>query len=297
MAKRLSERINLVKYLVFVLAIIFNLLLVSFPNLIPDRITDRVLISTVLFTVTGLVFAFEELKLTLKERHDEMQSQYGNVLSHFKRVDEYMLFNEMYRSLRKIEDSGDGLFYRQARETLVQLEYRLKKAEDGELNLDNADTAAIGMQLANEVQRSLDATALWPDDPMPYAGRQEYLKCLAEAIANRHVVIHRLFIIEPGMEKNRDFLDRVEQDLKNEVQVKYLHIEDWVRTPDVPYPVDFGVWDNRRVWVYHPKHPTAASERFANLLKDKASISLYPRVFKANWERGTKMQPSADSTA
>ncbi len=294
MASRTSQKISFVKYLVFALAIVFNLLLVAFPNLIPERITDRALVSTVLFAVTGLVFAFEELKLTLGERHDEVQNQHSSVLSKLKRLDDYMLFNELYRSLRRIEDTGDGMFYKQARETLVQLEYRLKKAEDGELNLDNADTAAIGMELASEVQRSLDATVLWPDDPMPEAGRQKYLKCLAEAIASRHVVAQRLFIIESGMESDPAFLGRVQQDLKNKVLVRYLHTGDWARTPEVPYPVDFGVWDGRRIWVYHPKQFTAASERFATLLKDKASISLYPRVFKANWERGTEMPTGAD---
>ncbi len=296
MARPMSQRISVLKYVVFAAAIIFNLLLVAFPNLIPDRIKDRVLISTILFTVTGLVFALEELKLTLKERHDELQSDYGIILANFKRIDDYMLVNEMYRSLRKIEDTGDDLFYRQARETLVELEFRLKKAEGGELKLDNADTAGLGMQLANEVQHSLEATVLWPDDPMPDAGRKQYLKCLAEAIANRGVVVQRLFIIEPGIETNPDFIARIQQDLKNNVRVKYLYTKDWARTPEVPYPVDLGVWDNRRIWVYHPKHSTAVSERFATLLRDKASILLYPRVFKANWERGTELPSVSDLT-
>jgi hypothetical protein len=292
-ASRTSDKISLVKYVVFALAIVFNLALVAFPNLIPARITDRVIVSTVLFSVTGLVFAFEELKLTLREHHENTQNQFGNILSRLKRTDDYMLLNDLYRSLRRIEDTGDGLFYKHARQTLVQLESRLKKAEEGELNLDNADTAAIGMELASEVQHSLDATVLWPDDPMPEAGRQKYLKCLAEAIARRHVVIQRLFIIEPGTENDAAFLTRVRQDLGSNVLVRYLHTQDWARTPEVPYPVDLGIWDGRRVWVYHPKQFTAASERFATLLKDRASLSLYQREFKANWDRGTEIAARA----
>jgi len=268
---------GMTKYVLYVLAIVYNLLLVIFPDLLPGRITDRVLTSVVLLTVTGLVFAFEEMKLDSKAFEEKAES--------------HMLLNGLFCILREIEDNGDDLFYQQARMTLVQLESRLKRARYGELSLDNADTGRLGMELAKDVSKTLDATVLWPDDPMPKAAMEEYLERLKGAIATRGVKIQRLFIIRGGEENSPDFIRRATQDFDNEVAVKFLYLEDWARTPELPFPVDFGIWDAQRIWVYRPAQSAASFERFATLYNDQASRSEYQKLFNANWGRGTTFTP------
>jgi hypothetical protein len=276
-ATRASQRMGVTKYVLYVLAIVYNLLLVIFPDLLPGRITDRVLLSVVLLTVTGLVFAFEEMKLDSKAFQEKAES--------------HMLLNDLFCILRDIEDNGDELFYQQARMTLVQLEARLKRARYGELSLDNADTGGLGLELAKHVCKTLDATALWPEDTLPKAARAEYLERLRGAIASRRVEVRRLFILDRGMENSPDFIKRATQDFDNKVDVKYLYFEDWARMPEIPFPVDFGIWDKQRIWVYRPAHSKAPVERLATLYNDKASRGEYQKLFDANWEAGTYFAP------
>src|SRR4051794_37750280 len=115
-----SRKYRAAKLIVFCIGIVFNLALVSFPNLIPKEIGDRVLISFIAFWAVGLTFALEEVRLILHEHHEE-------AITNFKRIDDYILVNKIYRHIRKIEETGDEVFYQLARYALVQFEGRLRR--------------------------------------------------------------------------------------------------------------------------------------------------------------------------
>jgi hypothetical protein len=280
MARTVSRRIGILRYVLFVVAIVFNVLLALFPSMIPDKITDRVLLSAALCTAVLALFGLEELKLALSERQDESKDFYDEVR-------EFLLLNGLYRTLNEIEEQNDKIFHDHAAMTLSELETRLMKASQGELILDNADTAHIGMQLADDVQSTLDATVVWPDEPMTKAARSAYLKCLAKAITKRKVKVRRLFVVAEGIENTFEFRERVGKDVNDNVEVRVLYLRHWLGVADVPAPIDFGIWDKRRTWVYKPQDSTGSPSRFAVLYNEKAGVLPYPKLFITNWERGT----------
>jgi hypothetical protein len=283
------ENIRFAKYVLFGIGLLSSLALIFFPAFIRDKSLDRVIESATLCMVVALVLALEDLRISLKEREDEAGAKHSDVVVRLGQLNDQASLAKIYGSLREIESTGDKVFYAQAHDAFVKIEARLKRAAEGEFHLDNVDTAALGMMLASDVEKSLDATVVWLDDPMPEAGRRQYLKLLAEAHKKRGVNVRRLFLIRKGDESSPEFLARVRKDLHDETEVRYLHVNDWVRTEGVQYPVDFGIWDGKRVWVYDPKQSTDACDRFATLLRDEASMLTYPRVFEANWKRGTEL--------
>jgi hypothetical protein len=279
MTSQVSKKAKIAKYVVYVASILSTILLIVFPSFFPDQFKDRVLITFIMVSVIALLFAFEELKFVLQERDDE-------IALNFKRVDNYLLVNELYRLLRIVEEKGDEVFCKQTREAFIRLDSRLKKVERGELILDNAETAAIAINLADSVQQSLEATMLWGKTQFTGTAEDDYLGKLASAIKKRQVVIRRLFIIESGVESDPKFRERILRDQGNGVEVKYLHKNDWVQTEGVLHPVDFGIWDNKRVWTYSDNPDLTPSGRLATLYNNEGDVSYYRSVFVANWISG-----------
>jgi len=115
----------------------------------------------------------------------------------------------------------------------------LRRAERSHLVLDKANTAAIGVYLAANVQPSLKATSFWDFDSLHGGGKTEYLGHLQRAIATRNVVVQRLFLIRPGTEADLSFIERVRRELSQGVDVKYLHVTEWApsRRGDATVPL------------------------------------------------------------
>ena len=168
MNRQLSDKVRTARFIIFLLGLIFSICLVSFPTILPDKITERVLLIFIVSMLVTVLLAFEEVKVAIHEQHDETRA-------HFTRVDDYLLANELYRSLRKVEATNDALFYRLTRDTVVQLEDRLKKAEHGALLLDTADTTQLAIDLARTMTHSLRATIIWDTHLRHPAGKSEYL--------------------------------------------------------------------------------------------------------------------------
>jgi len=273
------------KYAIFAASFFFNLLLAFFPEMLPSNVQDRVLISFTTCLVITLLFALEEQKLFLQEKHEETLARLGH-------IDDYALLNDLSRRLRKVQESGDALFCKLANEAVRQAEATLSRASHGEIILDDANTASAGIELARGIRQSLHATSIWHFDPLHGGGKIEYLERLAAAIATRGVCVQRLFVIQPGVEHDAAFLERARRDMHDGVEVKYLHVADWAATHDVTGPEDFGIWDGRRVWIGCNEPYLIATRQLASLHNDKATIAIYEKTFRANWEKGHRMAPS-----
>jgi len=55
----------------------------------------------------------------------------------------------------------------------------------------------------------------------------------------------------------------------------------------VPVPVDVGIWDEELAWLYVAVPHEVNLKWSAEVIRDRAKVDMYGRVFAANWEIAT----------
>jgi hypothetical protein len=194
--------------------------------------------------------------------------------------------DSIHRSMRKIEESGDLFFSKHASDSVRFLRERLRQAELGVLKLEESELATFPLELADSVRKSLLATSVWNDDPLASHKRINYLEKLAVAHRSRGVRVMRLFIISPGDEKSDAFKKRLEQEKARGFENRYMTADEWIKTNHVPKPIDFGVWDESRVWIYTgDKLPSMRHK--AELHNARTAVDAYRSAFDVNWAEAT----------
>jgi hypothetical protein len=268
------------KWILYVAGVLAPIALVIFPNFFvftEDRI--KVVVSLLGFLVLGLVFALEDIKLVFWERHDQLIKKLDLLQTSFQD-------DSIHRSIRKIEESGDLFFYKHASDSVKFLRERLRQAELGVLKLEESELATFPLELADSVRKSLFATSVWNDDPLASHKRIKYLEKLAVAHQRRGVTVKRLFIIAPGDEKSEAFTQRLNQEKARGFENRYMTVDEWIKTSHVPKPVDFGVWDESRVWIYTgDKLPSKRHK--AELHNARTAIDAHLSAFEINWAEAT----------
>jgi hypothetical protein len=280
---KLSEKADWIKYSIFTISILFNICLVLFPNLIPSKIQDRVLISFIMFNVVGIGFSLESLRLSLSENHNEIITYLDQ---ENQKIDDLIVMTKISQSLREVEQTEDEIFYTHAKLLIENLNKKLEQAAIGEISLDPTELISIPLKLAESVQKSLKATVLFRIDTLQGTVRERYLQLLDKAAKERNVSVQRLFIINAGDEASQEFQERVEKDIKNGVNVRWLLIEEWISTGNNGIQAsDFGIWDDQKVWYYRYEQGIRLKNGVAFLCRNKQTILQYERAFLANWER------------
>jgi hypothetical protein len=268
------------KWILYVVGVLAPIALVIFPNFFvfpEDRI--KVVVSLLGFLVLGLVFALEDIKLVFWERHNQLVEKMDLLQKSFQD-------DSIHRSMRKIEESGDLFFSKHASDSVRFLRERLRQAELGVLKLEESELATFPLELADSVRKSLLATSVWNDDPLASHKRINYLEKLAVAHRSRGVRVMRLFIISPGDEKSDAFKKRLEQEKARGFENRYMTADEWIKTNHVPKPIDFGVWDESRVWIYTgDKLPSMRHK--AELHNARTAVDAYRSAFDINWAEAT----------
>lgn len=263
------------KWITYFAGILVPISLVIFPNfflLSEERI--RVVASLTMFLVVGLVFAVEDVKTFLVERHEEL-------LSRVTSLQESVRDEGVFRSMQKLT-GADPLFYKHMSSNWNTFKERLKQAELGVLRLEECEMATYPCELAESVQKSLYATCVWIDDPFGSKKRAAYLDKLHEAHQRHGVTVMRLFIVSAADKASEAFRTRLLEEKRRGFTNKCIAPEEWVGTGLVKQPVDFGIWDEKRVWVFTGER-LPSGRHSAELHNAETTVKEYRAAFDANW--------------
>jgi hypothetical protein len=277
----MSKPLFWAKWILYVIGVLAPIALVIFPQFFvfpEDRI--KVVVSLLGFLVLGLVFALEDIKITSSERHEQVVNKIDSLQKSFQD-------DSIHRSMRRIEESRDPFFYKHAGDSLNFLRERLRQAELGILKLEESELVTLPLELANSVRKSLFATSVWNDDPFSAYKRTKYLEALAVARRTRGVTVKRLFIISPGDEESEAFKTRLEQEKSRDFENRYVTADKWIKTDHVPKPVDFGVWDESRVWIYTGDKLPSSMRHKAELHNAQTAVDAFRTAFDINWAEAT----------
>ena len=188
----------------------------------------------------------------------------------------------------------DEIFRERANQAIEEATFLLKRAAAGELFLDESERVVVSLRLAAEVREEMCAILLWdPIDPLG-AARSDYLDALkrSRARGGRAVEVRRLFVIETGDELNAQLHGRLREDLDAGVEVRVMFRSDWVPGDhELGQPVDFGIWDRKRVWKYHAREGRGdPGSRKASLFTGVDQVNRFLQVFDANFASGMAVE-------
>lgn len=211
-----------------------------------------------------------------------------NTSKNSKRFENYHLNNQstiaIVRSMEKLLLSEHPLVVEHAKRRQDQALSALNLAASGELQYDEVQQKTVPERLAKELENELLATSLWEDNDPLGDLRPRYLGILEEKKkGNRNLVIKRLFLVKRGDEAEEQLKTRVKRDVDAKVDVRLMYRDEWQPTDCAQTPLDFGVWDGKRVWRYNTREDGGRGLRRARLLVSTATVKAYAEAFNLNF--------------
>ncbi len=226
--------------------------------------------------ILGLASSVKELEQRMEHDSEDRRRHMDNA--------------EFFRLVSRVAATEDQIFSRHGKEVLERARKTLQRAANGELLLDDQERLSLALELASSIQEELLATLLWAEhDPMGPARDTQLGRLYSAATRKeRPVRIKRLFLIKPGDENDLRLEERVRKDIEHgRVEVRLLFQDQWLGSDDeLAAPLDFGVWDRKRVWSYRPTEIGGTKARRVVLLAGEDHVSRYAKAFKANFQIG-----------
>ena len=222
------------------------------------------------------------MEVEIEHHKAELASQHERVL---KAVEDSCLVDSLKGTLREIRETRPHSFQVYADSALRQLKRELDNVIGGRLEISDSEKLAIPLALASNVQKTLDTTAFFENDPTTIT--DDYHDALTDAIQDeeRQVRIRRLFLIREGIEDSKEFCERLKKEIDAGVQVRYRFFNAWIGSHEVPSSVDFGIWDRELVWVYTDDPEATFDEMRPRILHGE--VDEYEKVFEQNWSKAT----------
>lgn len=190
--------------------------------------------------------------------------------------------------LSGVKQLRDVIFDTAAKSRLDEAIEHLSYISRGTIPIDNpSDLVTIPAELSQRM-KSLRATTLWSvGDPASAARRKRFLALQREAIKERNAKVQRLFIIHQANIDEPTLLERMRSDERDGVSVRWMLDSEWMATREAPAPIDVGIWDEELVWLYVAVPYDVNRKWRAEVIRQRAKVEMYGRIFAANWEIAT----------
>lgn len=194
--------------------------------------------------------------------------------------------NAISKALRTIDRSEDDIFATTAVSVVRQARQQFEKMANGEIDVQHdVELSHLPTDLMREVQVNVSATLLWREDTLRKGRRESYNAAMVEAINSRNVTVQRLFILPDTESIDQRAIGRIREDIELGVEVKVISEETWGRNGD--RPVDFGIWDSKKAWIYRTMND---GHRTAFVTNRAVDVENYEKIFRAKWIDGKSPQ-------
>jgi hypothetical protein len=298
------NKISIITLILYIVSIVYTVVTTIYPDALPRAITDRALLlisNSIIFILATQFYIhylqFEEFR-SKNEKILEKSTKYYEVLNSIfedfykdfeifcSKNETFMEKDALYSSLVSSFNLADNIFSDVVRKQYKIFSSRVKDAANGKLILDPGDVLEIPILLAQQLATSLDATSWWGvNDPLEDTQKMEYLQEIESKVATASPCnVRRLFILRKGDDSMQEFQSRFQNDKNKGIKVRYIFEEDWVVNFKVKHPVDFGIWDRKRLWMFEKNLSTNKYE--SHFVIDADTLGYFQEAFNLNWSKG-----------
>ncbi len=215
----------------------------------------------------------------------DLNQTFKDVSQKVIRIGEHNIQEDMetiVQSLRKVDVDGDSIFTRHTADLIRQMKSQFVELSNGVIKItDDIELSSLPTDLMNKTMDSLDATLLWTEDTLKEGRGESYMQAMSDAISKRKVRVRRLFIVPDTENIDEQIKSRMKLDVSQGVEVKLISEPNWNAVNNEPEAlIDFGIWDNKKVWIYGRMNN---GRRSAYLSNKSGDLIKYRKLFNAKW--------------